>query len=465
LYSKANAAWSSGLKPSDSLGPFLDRLGRPAWIDVFPVIRNLRFQRKAGARPFLVLPIEVVIGSQSLFGPHKPAPTEFKLAAGSVWIQSQQLAVAAPADGFTGLKIRGGTLNLSAPPTVGTSDNLVAAPTITVTVDLTLDPSVSPSGTGPGADARAAVAETQRQFVSYSQPPVRVWMGRSGTDVAYGCDVGLKLTGKAPAFVPAFNQIAFPATPSMASFSISAVTSSAFVPTGSAPIASAAWIVPVATVDPAHLGTATGTGALALGLAPGLKASWLGQPRLAMLENCVIGVDAQTLALATATAQGDRLRLLPELGASDSDQLDLSWQSQFPIIFVSQAEGTETIWTDARLDASFTKPVDVNGWRLPLHSDAATLILLVTKQEIVLIIEAALTGGGQKQVALSLVNSLLGVTWPTTLCFAAQFDGTKCIAGGVLLAYRLLRLLPTLPDPYAASSSSLKNRLLRRDAE
>jgi len=454
LYSKAGASWASGLTPGDSLGPFLDRLGRPTWIDVFPVVSNVRFERSAGAVPFLAVPVEIIAGHRTLFGTPKPAPMEFKLSAGSVWIQSQQLAAAAPADGFTGLRIKGGTLHLSAPPALGASDNIVVAPTITVIVNLTLDPPAAPSGAGPGpgGDARAAAAALPKtvRFV-FTAAGARLDHADRARMLAYGCDVELTLTGADPAFVPEFNQIAFPAVPGIARFTVGAVTSTAFTPNGSAPIANAAWTVPVATVDLAHLGTASGAGALALGLAPGIEATWLGQRRAATLGGCVVSVDTQTVAVTAAAAQGERLRMLPKLGTSGDDRLDLSWRPRFPLIFVSQAAGTETVWTDVRIDASFSKPVDLNGWRLPLHSDAAALIILVTVQETVLILEAGLSGSGQKQVAFSLVNGVLAATWPATLYFAAVFDGTGCVAGGVLLAYRLLGLLPTLPDPYASS--------------
>lgn len=455
LHPKAAAPWASGLSPADTLGPFLDRLSQPTWIDVFPVVRNVRFERTAGATPFLVLPVDVIIGFQAPVGIHRPPPTEFRLSAGSIWIQSQQLSVAAPAGAYTGLKIKGGTLHASAPLTIGANDTIVVPSTVTLTIDLTLDPPAAPTGVGPGGDARASAAAppaTVRFVVTAAG--ARLDHADAARMLAYGCDVGLTLSGAAPVFIPQFNQIAFPATASIPTFAVGPVASSTFMTSGSAPIANAAWTVPVATVDPANLGSATGAGALALALGPGLKATWLGQTRPAMLENCVIGIDTLTLTVAAASAQGERLRMLPKLGASNSDQLDLSWNSEFPIVFVSEAAGTEILWTDAQMDASFSKPVDLNGWRLPLHSDAANLVLLVTAQGTVLIIEAGLSGGGQKQVAFSLVNGVLGATSPSTLYLAASFNGTTFTAGGVLLAYRLLGLLPTLPDPYAASGSS-----------
>jgi hypothetical protein len=452
---KAEAAWSSGLAPSETLGPFSDKLGQPVWVDVFSVVRTLRFARSAGAVPFLVVPVEVIVHHDTLLAPHRPPPTEFDLAAGSVWIQGQQLAGAAPAGGFIGLRISGGTIRLSAASTIGSGDNVVVPATVTVTLDLTLAAPASPTGSGPGADAReakAALPATVR-FV-FTSTGARLDHADPARMLAYHCDVGLKLTGAAPSFVSALNLIAFPATQTIPTFSIGGVASTTFMPSASAPIDSAAWTVAVTTADPSLLGQAAGAGALALNLRPGLKATWQGQQRAAALGGCVISVDTQSLAMAAVAAQGEGIRLDPKLGSSPADRLDLSWRTPFPIFFVAQASGSELLWTEARLDASFAKPVDVNGWRLPLHSDAAIVVMLVSAAETLLIIEAALSGNTRNQIGFGLVNAVLDATPPTTLYFAAQFDGTSCTAGGALLIYRLLALLPTLPDPYASSAPS-----------
>ena len=77
--SKTEAAWSSGLTPSETLGPFSDKLGQPVWVDVFSVVRTLRFERSAGAVPFLVVPVNVIVHHDTLLAPHRPPPTEFDL--------------------------------------------------------------------------------------------------------------------------------------------------------------------------------------------------------------------------------------------------------------------------------------------------------------------------------------------------------------------------------------------------
>jgi hypothetical protein len=453
LLSKAGAAWSSGLAPSESLGPFLDKLGRPAWVDVYPIVRILRFERSPGAAPFLVVPVSVIVRYDALLGPHHPPPVEFDLAAGSVWIQSRQLASGAPADGFTGLRIKGGTIRLSAPPVIGPGGAVVVPPSVTVTLSLTLDPPAAATGSGPGADAREATAGLPAtvRFV-FTAAGARLDHADPARMVAYGCEVSLNVTGAAPSFVSAFNLIAFAATPGVPAFSVGGVASTTFVPAGSAPIQSGAWTVPVATVDPSHLGQASGAGALAVNLAPGLKATWLGQGRPAALGGCVINVDTQSLAIGAIAAEGDGVLLDPKLGNSPADRLALSWRAPFPLVFVSLAAGEEILWTEARLDASFAKPAELNGWRLPLHSDAALVIVVVSAAETLLIIVAALESGPRKQLGFGLVNAVLGATPPATLYLVAQFDGQSCSVGGALLIYRLLALLPTLPDPYASSA-------------
>ena len=68
---------------------------------------------------------------------------------------------------------------------------------------------------------------------------------------------------------------------------------------------------------------------------------------------------------------------------------------------LSVAAGEEILWTEARLDASFAKPVELNGWRLPLHGDAALVIVVVSVAETLLIIAAALQSGYRKHTRAS----------------------------------------------------------------
>ncbi len=84
--------------------------------------------------------------------------TRYQLLPDSVWVNSQIFAPNAPAGFFTGLKIKGGEITLSAPPQL-INGKLVLSPNTTVTVKLDLDkpPVTDADPTSPyGKDARSA---------------------------------------------------------------------------------------------------------------------------------------------------------------------------------------------------------------------------------------------------------------------------------------------------------------------
>lgn len=126
----------SGRAASASFGPFIDRVGRSVWIDVFPVLRLAGVARAGSAQPFLY--IEVPAGA--------PPASTLTLGPGSVWFNATALAGnAAPINGWCGLRIKGGTVSFGSTVSLTASPILVPAAS-TVTLTLELDP--------PNADVR-----------------------------------------------------------------------------------------------------------------------------------------------------------------------------------------------------------------------------------------------------------------------------------------------------------------------
>ncbi|HZU89718.1 MAG TPA: hypothetical protein VE993_10725, partial [Stellaceae bacterium] len=93
----AGASDVAGRAVSQSFGPFLDRAGRPVWIDIFPVSQLTGVIRAGGVQPFLY--IAVPVGA--------PPAGRLTLGPGSVWVSAAALAgPAAPVNGWCGLRIK-----------------------------------------------------------------------------------------------------------------------------------------------------------------------------------------------------------------------------------------------------------------------------------------------------------------------------------------------------------------------
>jgi hypothetical protein len=143
--------WAAGRATSRSYGPFTDEIGRPFWIDVFPIATGVPLLRGAGASPFLVVPGTIGTGPV----------TTLSLGSGSLWIASQQLVSTAPAGGYTGLRIKSGTLTFSS-AVAQTAKGIIVPPAITATLILRLDPPTPTAGTGPGGPMRGLLARHSR---------------------------------------------------------------------------------------------------------------------------------------------------------------------------------------------------------------------------------------------------------------------------------------------------------------
>jgi hypothetical protein len=445
-------SWAAGLRIDRSLGPFVDSAGRHTWIDIFRPIRHVRLVRAAGAAPFLTLPI-----TPARVGPgRRPPATSFQVPAGSIWFASQLLAAAAPVGSYSGLRVTGGTIRFSQPVPIA-ADEIVVPAAVTIELDVELEQQPAGTGTGPGGDARAAkVAVPSRIRLTITAGGATLETSDTARLLAYGFDTELAFRPGPVRYLPDLHRLAVPFTASSGPFVISQVTSHLFVPGGSAAIGDAAWGLPVAVINPASLGEASGVGSLLLWLDDGLGATWLGQNEAVELGPSVLAVDSSRLSLAASRAHGEHIQQLPLPSNGSNDRIALRWDLVFPVSFFSEASGAEVVLTSSALAASLDKPIDVRGQRLTVHASSIWVAFIATALGEFLLAEGPLDPpSGGRGVAFALVNAVLRATYPNSFVLFGAYDGSKLPSGRIVLTYGLFGILPTLPDPYAASYGSL----------
>jgi len=453
-------AWANGLKSAQSLGPFKDLANREVWLDLFPIVRHVRLVRVAGDVPFLTLPIEVVIRLPEIPAP-PGAPLRFEVPAGSLWFASQLVDPAAPAGSWTGIQVSGGTISFSA-AVASTGEEIVVPAGVTVDITANTESETPDTSTGPGEDARDAkvAAPSQFRLVVASTAELTVEPSDTARLLAFGFDTTLAPTNATVVYDAALKVLAVPLTAATTPFAVNAMKATAFTLAGSAPITAAAWGLPVAVIEPANLGEASGTGSLLLWLGQGLTGAWLGQPEPVPLMAAVLVADPHSLSLLTGDAQGERVEQQPQLPATEDGRIELRWTPSFDAAFISEAAGAEAVVTEADLTAVLDRPVDLRGERLSLHADSIAVLLLSTSAGTFLLVEGALTPPSYTNaIGFALVNAVLRVRPPTAIVIYGAYDGAALESAAVLLAYRLLALVPTLPDPYAASYGALRSGL------
>jgi len=440
-------AWAAGRAIDSSIGPFLDAVGRPVWIDLFRIVMQTRLVRTAGGAPFLTVPLQgLAVGGD-----------RFTLPAGSVWIASQQIAPGAPAGSYTGLKITGGALTFSHTITIS-GEEIVVPPGFTCTLELKLDPGTVPSGTGAGEDARRAAADVPKMatFV-FDAAGAKITAVAKARLKVYGSTVKVEPTKNPPQYVADAARIFVPANSSEATFAIADVQSDELRPAGKADIDAAAWTLPVAVVSPTSLGNASGAGGLALMLNSGLTLTWKGQSTPAPAEAVTLIVDTGLITLIASKVRSLGARETIPLwskkpGDPASSSVDLRWEAQFPLRYFSAASGAELLLVIGSIRGNFDRPVTVAGKRVFVQSKNALLIFVESAVFSGLNIEALLDPPpATKALAFAIANSVFRTTPAVSLLLVAVYDGVQAPAGGVAIGFGLRFLLPTLPDPYAGN--------------
>jgi len=446
-FAESLPAWAAGLRADRVIGPVHDVHGLDVWFDVFHKVRHVRFVRSAGADPFLALPVRQVI-----FGGKGPQQN-FQLGPGSFWIATRLLAVAAPGDAYSGLRISGGTLHFGNAVDIS-GDEVIVSEAVPCKVTLTLDPPETFLGIGPGADVRAAIFHPAKS-VTFDVVATGATVTVKGASMLglYGQQVELDPEAGAPFYLPLLNRVVVPLAPKQTMFTVKGVQSASFHPSGSAPITGGGWALSAARIDPADLGEASGVGALMIDLNAGLEATWTGQSEPASLGSTRILLDDARLAVVCAAAYGYAVEQHPLLPAPLArSHIAMTWGRTFPLSYFAQASGAEAILTVAALSVSFEKPVDVRGEPVAVNTKAALVIFLETMKGNLLRIQADLIPDSTDPgLGFGLTNAVLRSSPPVAFLLIAAWDGKLLFDGDVAIAYGLMSIIPSLPDPYATN--------------
>jgi hypothetical protein len=436
-------AWAAGRAIGQSYGPFADELGRPVWLDLFPIVPGLRVTRAAGASPFLILPAGGAVGSM----------TKLTLGPGSVWIAARELADAAPAHGYTGLRVRRATLSFSKSVNRTASEIVVPAGT-SARLTLQLDPPVPASGAGlGGADARATATSFPATLILVFGPAGATVTGSATARLdLYNQTVGMSYARAPPSYAADLGSILVPFKPAAASLVVGTWQSNLLTLSGKAAVVGAAWVLPVAVVTPDALGEASGVGALGVLVADGLAASWQGHPRPVPLGSALVTGAPGQLLVSASEARG--------IGTSQQARLSnghgpatVRYPTKFGVLFVSESAGGEALTLNASLTLSAALPLTVQGQQVPASAKAAAITLWQNGPDLLFAAEGTVDPPrvGRKALAFSLINGVLISTSAQSFVVAGKYAAGALTDGGVLLSFGLTDFLPILPDPYCSN--------------
>ena len=437
-----------------SFGPFLDAFGRPVWIDLFRIVRQVKLVRVAGGTPFLTIPVRGLL--------IKPINSDLTLGPGSVWMASATLAPGAPANGFTGLLIHGGSLHFSSPlPHSGLE--IVAPAAVTCTLNLDLDPGAGAPGTGAGEDARVSVANLPgKATFKFSAAGAAVSAVSPGSAQLYGSTVDIAVSNGPATFNPVTNQVVYAAATTAKTFAAKDVRSDQFQPAGSAAIDGVGWALPISITSAGSLGTASGAGSLGILTNAGLTFTWKGQPKVLPATNTILLLSPGLITVIPLGVLGLGARQTIPLwsatpGGPTTSQATLRWTAPFALRFTSSSSGVEILFLPATFDGDFDRPITVTGRRVYAHSAVVFCLFIESPVFNGVIIEGLLQAppvNPNAPLGFAIQNAVFRTTHAVGMILVAFYDGASSKAGGLALGFGLQLMLPTLPDPYAANFSA-----------
>lgn len=450
-------AWAIGMAAAKTLGPFDDTSGIPYWLHIINITRSLRFAYGSAANVFSVFPVKTGI----IFpGPHK----HLDLGQGSIWFPAPWFATGAPSDSFTGFQVQSGAIDFSVPATfVSGVVVLPAGATFSLSAQLAPHPAPAPAN-GPGADANHAKVLTPVNIqIDFAENSAKLISVDDSSLDAWGSTVNFHWNHQAPAF--ASGQIAIPCDTDVASFAFSKVRSTLFIPSNSAAIAAGGWALPAPETTIANLGDADGAGYLYLGLSTGISAQWQTQDQPYAFDGAIVEASPGKLSVIASSSSAkpgvSKIELWDERPATLNRKSTIEVIYSKPSVVYLVTASTELLYSTGTLNAYLDRPLEANGSRFPfLKMNALVILFAEATQTRVFLIAVPNTKPSlyNKELSIAFENALLGVQPPALLVFIGNLQAKTDIVQQCRLAlfFRAFWLLPSLPDPYAASFDTVE---------
>jgi hypothetical protein len=428
----------AGQAPRASYGPFVDALGRNAWIDVFDVLSLVGIQRTGTAAPAIYV---AMTGATE-------AADHINLGAGSVWIATSALVAGAPANTYVGLRITSGTIAFGGTLGIGGSPIIIPAGA-TITLTLALDPAIPAAGSGPGADARAA-HDTLPASVTIAFTPAGATLTAAGdaSVTVFGATAHLTFQATAPVYNALLGRVAFPFACDATAITVASSLSAMCGVLGSAPVSSASWSIAATLSSGADLGSAAGAGGVALSIGSGLSVQWKDRGLAVACGPTEIVVDGSNVVVASGGATAPNRAQTITLGTATT--AGLLFPAPFPLRFISESAGIEALAVITPISATFDKPRTVNNERVRLDGPAV-IVLAAVSAGMLLIVDAAAPNAQSTIESYAIKNLLIKASDPIALFLSGAYANGTLTSGTATLQFELRVLVPILPDPYAGN--------------
>ena len=413
------------------------------------------------------------------FGAHAPTAANVTIAGGTLWVEATLLGAAfASTPGFAGIPFASATLTATGSVTFGGGHILLGpAATLSFAIASATSPATGPPGDPIGADFLAAkLTPFGHATVTLAPGGATIVLAGAASATLYGQSLSLTPAPNPPPAKVDFTtpHVAIPCNCAEKTFTVARSASPEVVMAGNAPIVGSGVVFPILTAaSPAALpspGDAWGiiavTGAgLSATIAPLTAALALAGASFALTPVRLVGLVANGAARAresyllwvSPTPASPAPPTQPPLALPGAQiALDLGPGA---LVSFSAAPDQEITIASGTLDALVDCPVDAGGRRIPLHGPGL-FIRVHTAGSIIVDVGSALTPTAKTSLALMAENALIPVGTPNSLLLSGTLDQGRIVAGGLAIGFPAAAIVPTFPDPYAASYSAGAGREL-----
>ena len=470
--------WAAGAAIDKTVGPFVNADGRDVWFDFYKIEKLVALYIQGKPQPVLLFNVSTL---RRFIDFNLPLITDllpsYRLLAGSIWIHAPLLSTGAPAGTYTGLRIKGGEISLSAAPQL-INNQLTITPGTLVNVKLDLDQPDAAASTGDfGADAKALEIELPKHLkFHFTGTQTGIDELTEGKWNAYGDERHFMWQNGATSYDAELKRILIALNTEPETFEVKNCLSGLNTFSGKAAVSTAAWALPVASINTSQPPPAAGTGAFMLTLKPGLLARWKGlQGGEVALNKPVVLCEPGNIYMVDKSTAGSvyneqRFKLWQDDQNPFGSDVQVSFPQAFSFTYICLSSGVEMIAATANINAHLDRPVTVSGQPLAIRSKNGTFSISASATGVRLglfddnILQDNLDPDKIedlfKPIALALHNAVFTTT-PVNgflLIGTLEPDFIEVKKGFVFLTLGMYAYLPTLPDPYTANLGQLKGQ-------
>ncbi|MEM6344934.1 MAG: hypothetical protein AAF927_13670 [Bacteroidota bacterium] len=462
--------WGKGAEVAFSRGPFRDRNGLWYWFDFFKITRKVAVYFQGATAPVLLLPVKLSIFTSSR--------SSYKLGKGSVWIRANFFDNASPANTYVGLKIEGGELEFSQVVSVNNNRvNIALNSKIELTLELDPEASQSTYSANTGIDARKASIDlpTSCRF-NLDGSGLSITDIGSGSWKLYADGRNFSFLKGNAAYNSILDHILIDVRSEPGNFKVqrSEVGSKLIDLNGVAPVSRSFWALPLTTINnPSVLAPeAEGIGAWGLQLAKGLTIDWIGmEAGPVALRKCWVILKPGHIEWVVPSAANIHAKQTYDLWQNEANSFlaraILQYNGSFPLRYQSLSLGAESILTQCDTEIETDRPVRVNGSPFEAAGKETVYYLFEFQEERrILLYDPNImqdnldvnddSPSPYEANAIALNNVLLTTSQVLAyLLVGTLASATKVEVGNLHFLHALFRMLPTLPDPYAANLDRL----------